>query len=259
MKHNLQNSITAAELEAAADSGPATRAESTTSSTEDNVDWTFARREAALARLGFDPTLDNLPDDDLNKLYEKITQVKTLRDHNLKSRPESSLSQADDVWSETGRPVSSDVTADDTSIDAGTSLSSPEIDTPLKDVQNQLETRLQSIVELSPDAEDLQVEKDHMEHQLRMVRVQMKRLIDARARGEEDLSALDFEPVIYSARQLRLIRRVLDKWRAHRSFSMAEVVLSSAVALKEANIIRYEIFWSIWTVCLISLFFPAKS
>ena len=90
-----------------------------------------------------------------------------------------------------------------------------------------------------PEAEDLKVEKDHMEHQLRLVKMQMKRLIDARARGETDTEAMEFEPVIYSARQLRLIRKVLDKWRAHRSFSMAEVVLSNAVLVKEANIIRY--------------------
>lgn len=111
------------------------------------------------------------------------------------------------------------------------------MDDSLKDVQNQLENRLQAIGE-STEAEDLQVEKDHMEHQLRLVRSQMKRLIDARARGETDIEIEYFEPVIYSARQLRLIRKVLDKWRSHRSFSMAEVILSSAVLLKEANIIR---------------------
>jgi kinesin family protein 1 len=66
----------------------------------------------------------------------------------------------------------------------------------------------------------------------------MKRLIDARARGEIDMEAMQFEPVIYTAKQLRLIRKVVDKWRAHRSFSMAETVLSNAVLIKEANIIR---------------------
>jgi kinesin family protein 1 len=49
---------------------------------------------------------------------------------------------------------------------------------------------------------------------------------------------VEIEPVIYSAKQLRLIRKVLDRWRAHRAFSMAEVVLSNAVMVKEANIIR---------------------
>ncbi|KAJ7229095.1 kinesin-like protein [Mycena pura] len=246
LKSNLQLSVTAAELDGGQGS-PATRPDSPTSSADGpaDMDWTFAKREAALARLGLDPTLDNLPDDDLNKLFEKITKVKTMRDHNMKPRPESSMSmshsQTDDVWSETERPFSSDAT-DDTSVDAAPSVGSPEVDGPLKDVQSQLENRLQAITESSPlVAEDLKVEKDHMEHQLRMVRMQMRRLIDARARGETDLGAMEFEPVIYGAKQLRLIRKVLDKWRAHRAFSMAEIVLSSAVMVKEANIISKEL------------------
>jgi kinesin family member 1 len=210
----------------------------------EDVDWTFAKREAAFARLGLDPALDSLPDDDLNKLYERITMVKNIRDHNLKHRPESSLSQADDVWSESGRPVLSDALTDDTSVDAGPSHGSPDADT-LKEVQNQLESqrqefesRLRAISE-SNEAEDLKEEKDHMQHQLKLVQIQMRRLLDARARGETELEAELFEPVLYSARQLRLIRKVLDKWRAHRAFSMAETVLSAAVLLKEANVIRF--------------------
>ena len=235
-KSSMYLTVSSSDLESTCDGNvsPATRPDSPVSSTDQvDVDWNFAKREAALARLGLDPSLDNLPDDDLNKLYEKITKVKTLRDHNSKSRPESSLSHADDVWSETGRPFSSDVT-DDTSVEAA---GSPEVDGNLKDVQNQLENQLQAITE-SSEADDLKVERDHMEHQLHLVRTQMKRLIEARARGDADAKLMGFEPVVYTAKQLRLIRKVLDKWRAHRSFSMAETVLSDAVLVKEANVIR---------------------
>lgn len=234
-KSQLSNTITAAELEAAS---PSTRPDSPTSSTGDvDVDWTYAKREAAFAKLGLDPTLDNLPDDDLNKLFEKITKVKTMRGHHLQPRPESSLSQADDVWSESGRPPRSEAT-DDTSLDVTASPS--QFDGALRDAQNQLESRLQAIDEgsVTTETDDLKVEKEHMQHQLRLVQTQMKRLLDARARGELDADAVAFEPVIYTARQLRLIQKVLDQWRAHRSFSMAEVVLSNAVAVKEASIIR---------------------
>lgn len=218
-----------------------TRPESTTSSADEaDRDWTFAKREAMLARLGgTDPTLDHLPDEELNKLFEKINKVKTLRGlPSSKSRPDSSLSHIDDLWSESGRHFSSDATTDDTSWDNVPSQGqrSPFVNESLKDAQHQLESRLQAISE-STEAEDLQVEKDHMQHQLQMVQTQMRRLLDARARGETDLEA-PFEPVIYSARQLRILRRVLDKWRAHRSFSMAEVVLSNAVLIKDANVIR---------------------
>ncbi|KAI0253043.1 kinesin-like protein [Lactifluus subvellereus] len=240
MRSNLQFSMTAADLES--------RPDSPTSSTGEfeGVDWTFAKREAALARLGLDPALDSLPDEDLNKLYERITMVKNIRDHNLKHRPESSLSQADDVWSESGRPFSSDVLTDDTSVDAGPSRGSPDVDA-LKEVQNQLETQRQEFesrlqaISGSTEAEDLKEERDHMQHQLKLVQMRMRRLLDARARGETELEAEPFEPALYSARQLRLIRKVLDKWRAHRSFSMAESVLSAAVLMKEANIISKEL------------------
>lgn len=239
-RSNMHLSVSAADVEG--DSvPPSTRPESRASSADEaDVDWNFARREAALARLGLDPALDNLPDEDINRLFERITKVKSMRDHNSKPRPESSLSVRDDIWSESGRPFSSDATTDDTSLEAGASHGTPDVDGPLKDVQYQLESRLQAITE-SSEAEDLKVEKDHMEHQLKMVQQQLKRIINARARGESEEGVMHFEPVIYTARQLRLIRKVLDKWRAHRSFSMAEAVLSNAVLVKEANIISKEL------------------
>lgn len=234
-------SISAADLENASTSGLVTRPDSPASDSVGDVDWTYAQREAAYARLGLDPALDSLPDEDLNKLFERITKVKTLRDHNSKpSRPESSLSQADDVWSEFGRPFSSDALTDDTSVENGQSHGSPEIN----ELQGQLEaqkveyeSRLQAITE-SSEAEDIKVEKDHMEHQLKLVHKQMRRLLEMRAHGATEVDFVAFEPVIYSAKQLRLIRKVLDRWRTHQSFSMAEMVLSNAVLIKEANVIR---------------------
>ncbi|KAJ3754572.1 kinesin-like protein [Lentinula raphanica] len=245
MKSNLQLSVSAGDLVTAPESSPATRPESPASSIDaDDVDWTFAQREAAFARLGLDPTLDSLPDDDLNRLFEKVTKAKTFREHHLKSRPESSLSQADDVWSESGRPLPSEAATDDTSLEVPTtSHHSPGLgDGTLRDVQDQLESRLEAMTtENSQEAEDLKLEKEHMEYQLKMVKLKMQRMVDARSRGEMDLEQVDIEPEIYSAKQIRLLRKVLDKWRAHRSFSMAEVVLSKAILLKEANVISKEL------------------
>ncbi|KAI0034403.1 kinesin-like protein [Vararia minispora EC-137] len=249
LRSGLHTSITAEELEALKNAD-STRPSSPASSEGDpaDVDWTYAKREAALARLGLDPALDSLRDEDLNKLYERITMVKSFREQASRPRPESSLSQADDVWSESGRPFSSDAT-DDTSVDAGPSHGSPDgaghhadgLKESLENQRHEFESRLHAITEAGAEAEDLKEEKEHMEHQLRLVQLHMKRLLDARARGETELDGEIFEPVLYSARQLRLIRKVLDKWRAHRSFSMAETVLSNASLLKEANIISREL------------------
>ncbi|KAF8659518.1 hypothetical protein AX16_001817 [Volvariella volvacea WC 439] len=282
-KSNLQISTTAADLENVfGESGNATPGgdplPTSPSSSEGgiaDVDWQFAKREAAFAKLGLDPALDSLPDDDLNVLFEKITKVKTLRDHShgasisgsipgvaaiaaRLARPESSLSQADpsagsDVWSDvagagggSGRFAAGVFSPIDAMTNSGTD------DTSLAEHQDgmgfdgHLRNRLQDITPsrdesvVSAEAEDLKAEKDHMEHQLKLFKTQMKRLIEARSRGEE-LEGMEYEPVIYSAKQLRLIRKVLDRWRAHRSFSMAETVLSSAVLVKEANIISKEL------------------
>jgi len=222
---------------------PITRPDSPISTFAD-VDWNFAKREAALRLAGLDP--DNMPDEELDQLYERITKVKTLREHRFKPRPDSSmsLSQLDDVWSEMGRPVaSSEILTDDTSLIDGGGTHEEQ----MKEMQGQLEaqraefeSRLQSIGE-GTEAEDLKVEKEHMQHQLTLVQAQMNRLLEMRSRGAIDEHVEVFEPVIYTAKQLRLIRKVLDKWRAHRSFSMAETVLSSAVLVKEANVLRYVV------------------
>ena len=197
---------------------------------------------------GLDPSLDNLPDEDLNKLFERITKVKSMRDggtiksaHSL-ARPESSLSQLDDVWSEgygSARPFSSETLTDDTSVDnGGGGHENGDMQIQLEAQRVEFESRLQAIVE-STEAEDLKIEKQHMEQQLKTVRAQMKRMVELRARGKEDADFEPFEPVIFSARELRLIRKVLDRWRSHRSFSMSEIVLSHAVLLKEANVLRF--------------------
>lgn len=209
---------------------------------EPDFDWTFAQREAALARLhGLDPGLDSLPDEDLNKLFDRISKLKEsreIRDQSVKlGRPESSMSGVEDMWSEYGRPVSNDTSTDDTSVhgaidgDAG-----PDLQTQLDTQKPEFEARLQSIHE-SSESDDLRAEKDYMEAQLKLVQSQMKRLLDSRARGDMP-DPTPFEPSIYTARQLRLVRKALERWRAHRSFAMSECVLSNAVLVKEANVIR---------------------
>ncbi|KDN48024.1 hypothetical protein RSAG8_03040, partial [Rhizoctonia solani AG-8 WAC10335] len=239
-KSSMHITMTAADLEALGQPSPSTRPDSPSSDADVDHDWNFALREAALARLhGLDPGLDSLPDEDINKLYDRITKLKTARDHTSKGRPESSLSHADDVWSESGRPAPSDLT-DDTSLEAS------GVESSLRDMQTHLgdyEARLGALAEVNEVEEDLRAEKEQMEHAFQVVKNQMKRLLDIRAKGlaatEDDLKP--FEPQIYTARQLRLIRKVLDKWRSHRSFSMAETVLSNAVTIKEANIISKEL------------------
>jgi kinesin family protein 1 len=242
-KSSLHISVSAADLAAASSGSPGPGDSPTSSDGPGDVDWKFAKREAQLARLGLDPALDNLPDEDINKLYEKITKVKSLRD--TKSRPESRMSTSitDDLWSESGRLLPSDTLTDDTSVDAWAGMPSQGFTSPSETPLRELHMPLESLdpIEESSEADDLKEEKEHMERQMKIVKAQMKRLLDARARGEPTEEMEVVEPVIYTAKQLRLIKKVLDRWRAHRSFSMAETVLSNAVVIKEATIISKEL------------------
>lgn len=251
VRSTLQTSISAADIESAESTPgpPLTAIPDDEGEDVEDADWVYAQREAALARLhGMDPGLESLPDEDLNKLFDRITKLKTQRgrdsirrpDSAFGFRPESSLgfadsamSLTDDVWSDViGRPAYTDNT-DDTSMETD----SPGME-ELEATKAEFEQRL-STLEESDQAEDLKIEKDHMEQQLKMVQNQMKRLMELRAKGATEEAFEMVEPTIYTARQLRLIRKVLDKWRAHRAFSMAEAVLSGAVLVKEANVLRY--------------------
>lgn len=227
-----------------------------TNSSEPYFDWTFAQREAALARLhGLDPGLESLPDDDLNKLFDRISKLKEsreVRDQSVRlGRPESSMSGVEDMWSEYGRPVSNDTLTDDTSVHGvNEGDAAADLQAHLDTQKLEFEARLRAIHE-SSESDDLKLEKDYMEAQLKLVQSQMKRLLGIRARGDvPDMTP--FEPSIYTARQLRLIRMVLEQWRAHRSFSMSECVLSNAVLVKEANVIRYSLHFHRHSVPLTS-------
>ncbi|EJU06137.1 kinesin-like protein [Dacryopinax primogenitus] len=245
----MHQSISAADLAAEGING-SPRPETPDSAAGDDVaevDWTYAKREAALVHLnGQGEGFESLPDDDLNKLYHEISKVKNLREY-AKSRPESSLSHVEEIWSD-GRPPPSEIT-DDTSVEpnGGTSHGSPSMEDQPRDAQVHLEhqraefeERLNAMADTT-QTEDLEIERDHMQLQLKLVQNQMKRLMELRKTGASTVDFVPMEPVLYSARQLRLIRKVLDKWRSHKSFSMAESVLSNAVIVKEANVLSKEL------------------
>lgn len=176
--------------------------------------WTFAKREAVLARLGLDPMLDNLPDEDFNKLFDKISKVKTMRGHGgPKSWPGPGLSHVDDIWN-IGWLFSSDAT-DDSSWDAAQSCGSPQIDKPLKDVQNQLGSCLQAITKSSTEAEDLQMKK----------RPHATPIEIGSKSNETPYWRSCSRRHWHRSGALRLIHKVLDEWRAHHAFSMAEAVV----------------------------------
>jgi len=220
------------------------------------VDWSYARRELALARLnGQDPALDHLRDEDLDKLFDDVrlkaqpdlcshtSVTDTLRSfpprsqlqkvRTLRKRPESRMSLGDDLWS---RHQSSNFT-DDTSFGpngtsnpwdeaAGDDLAddaAPELDADsLDDLGARLARYQAQLPALA--AADSAIEKAQLEHAVAAMAQEVKRLQSERAQGTHAQEELTFRPEAFSAQTIRLAKMILDRWKACNTLSLAEKV-----------------------------------
>ena len=248
----------------AGSSSPATRPESPEDGTP--IDWSYARREAVVARLnGKDVNLDKLKDDELNRLYSDILKVRHSRTGSSVvsgDRPESRMSFMDSVTedgdddddddgasdSPLGRPFSGSTwstgqtSLGDTTLTLG---NAPELDDRLQAVKEQYEERIKTMLD-STESDDVKAEKLKMEDKVKTLETQMrmqkqryeKRVKQLKA-GEEGDAIFDLTPL--TPEQERLARLVVAKWRRRRRVQMAEDALSQAVAIKEANVISREL------------------
>jgi kinesin family protein 1 len=210
-----------------------TRPDSPMSNADDggDVDWTYARREAALARLkGHDAAFDNLEPQELDKLLEDISRARSKRAGSNLLRPDSRLSSIDDGMSESAassrvHPYSLSTYTDDTSID------------PWSHGGAGSEWGSRAREPSAPATPDPDVTVDG-QTQERMLRLKVKEYEEQLSR----LTAADPDaPVVYTPEQRELLARVLIKWRGRTKVSMAEDVLANAVLLKEANVISREL------------------
>lgn len=191
---------------------------------EGNVDWTYARREAALTAVhGQNVDFDALSEDDLEKLYEDITRARSKK-VGASWRPDSRLSSFDDNTSETAsselRPYSLSAYTDDTSLDPWNA----HLDTPvLRDAPE------------TPDSEQETQETLDLRKQVKDYEEQIEKLA-----SQNHVNGLDL-PISYTPYQKELIRKTLTQWKKRTNVAMAEVILSNAVLLKEANVISREL------------------
>ncbi|CAG8760785.1 5873_t:CDS:2, partial [Gigaspora rosea] len=185
------------------------------------------------------------------RLMDDLKKIANAR----KIRPESRQSQSGDFDDN-----SSDKTA---SISNYESLDRPdtpsmEFEAKLTDMQQQFDMQKQEYEEKikqmetsNLEADELRAEKKQMEEKLKMVQEEMTRLLEVQAQEHQkmkqrfsDTSHGEYtyppDPP-YTEEQLRLIKMALTKWRRQRFVQMAEVILSNAVILKEANIISKEL------------------
>ncbi|TXT11932.1 uncharacterized protein COLE_02342 [Cutaneotrichosporon oleaginosum] len=200
------------------------------------MDWTAARREAA--------DIEALGDRDLDKLFDDIVKVRTLR-----GRPDSRL----DLTAEIESRLLANSIADD-SVDNNPWEGQLGNGSPLA-MENGSESRDQvtegtestSRSEASPAARfsamsglsDESLEQQFMTKQLRTLALEVKRIraqaAVSRARGE----AMSEEEE-WSMPQTVLVRKAVEKWKQLRNFVMAEQLLHLAADVREANIIARQ-------------------
>ncbi|KAM0745754.1 kinesin-like protein [Meredithblackwellia eburnea MCA 4105] len=244
-------------------SSPITRPQSPESNTP--IDWSYARREAVVARLnGTNVNLDKLKDEELNKLYSDILRVRHSRTGSSVAsgeRPESRMSFLDSVTedgddddesggSQSERPFSGSTwSTGQTSLgDTTVTLGGPaELDDRLSAVKEQYEERLKTMADSAMEAEEVKVERNFMEQKVKNLEKQMKaqkqryesRVKQLKAGTGEVDAFFDSPPM--TEEEERLAIAAVAKWRRRRRVRMAEDALSQAVAIKEANVISREL------------------
>ncbi|ORY20865.1 P-loop containing nucleoside triphosphate hydrolase protein [Naematelia encephala] len=201
----------------------------------DLMDWSAARREVA--------DIEKLGDQDLDRLFDDIIKVRTQR-----KRPESRPDLAAELES---RFITTSQTEDSLDTYAnpwapaqGTTMTSISINTPVLLESDRLEPVIASErtvpepdleVTYDPKAEDAALEQQHMTKQLKTLAQEVKRM-RSQAAAAKALEDVTFEPAAWTARELRLVRHAVDKWRNLRSYKIAEEILTLAVSVREANV-----------------------
>lgn len=184
------------------------------------IDWNYARREAVLNYYATESNFGGLKDEELEKLYDDITKIRNSRRTQSENRTENE---------------------DDDSFTTRDSFRNSSATTMIEDGAESVCTDL-SIAQSDALEEKIKQEKERMKKELD----NQKRIYEAKIhRMSRQYSQHQTDPILnepaFTPEQIETIKKVLHKWRKLRTVDMAEVVLTHAVMLKEANIISREL------------------
>ncbi|KAI9318181.1 hypothetical protein BX666DRAFT_2026588 [Dichotomocladium elegans] len=181
------------------------------------IDWNYARREAVLKHYANESNFGDMKDEDLEKLYDDITRIRNSR----RIRSESRNGPDNDDDDSSGDSYRNSVAA--TILGDGLESVCTE-----STAQSELEEKFRA------EKEKLQKELNEQKRNFEAEITRMSRQFSQKFNNTT-------RPSGYSEAQLALLRKVIDHWRKLRYVKMAEVVLTSAAMLKEANIISREL------------------
>ncbi|KAF8467730.1 hypothetical protein BDZ91DRAFT_722979 [Kalaharituber pfeilii] len=264
-RHHHNNSISQdtipERLESDADSSRPDSPAPVPSNTKD-IDWSFARREAAHSWLGESARIATLSDDELDILLEEMQRVKAIR----KGRPDSRLESVDDdMESVMSYPVrekyASTATLDDMSLDTVLTMPSTpqqgeveermrlvreEMQVQLEQQKVEYQEKLKAAEEANVEIEEIRAEKARMEESLATAREEMQRELERqREEFESRLEEISLMPKkkredILTEREQKLAKETVRHWKKRKFVHMAECILQNAAVLKEAQIMSNE-------------------
>jgi kinesin family protein 1 len=190
------------------------------------MDWNYARREAVLNYYSTESNFGGLKDEELEKIYDDLTRVRKSR----RTRSESRTDNDDDDSSRGGSVRNS---ATPTMIEDGTE----SVATDLTFAHSEFEEKFK--VEKERMQRELDDQKRLFEAKInRMSRQYSQQTMTAATNGT--ITSSSSSPTLSDAQQ-KLLSNVVNRWRRLRHVAMAEVVLTNAMILKEANIISREL------------------
>ncbi|KAG2230512.1 hypothetical protein INT48_008317 [Thamnidium elegans] len=179
------------------------------------MDWNYARLEAMRNHYSSETNFSGLKDEEIEKLYDDIGRIRQSR----RTRTDSRADFDDDDFSSNGHRLSTAATmVDDGSICTDTTIVAPEkIQEKIKDVKEK-------------HRKELDLQRSFYE-------AKIHRMSSMHASDNTNMAEMS----IYSPRQIKLVQNVFQRWKRIHHVTMAEVVLTNAVLLKEANIISREL------------------
>lgn len=193
--------------------------------TSEPMDWNYARLEAVKNHYS-EANFSSLNDEDIEKLYDDIGRIRNIRkirsDSRTGSRADSRADFFDDdesASSSLNRLSLAATVVDDGSVCTDSTLQSPlpneKYYEKMKDVQEKYK-------------KELDMQRSFYEAKLNRMS-SMHMLV-----GNNN-------PKSYSYQQQQLIKKVFQHWKGIHYVTMAEVVLTNAASLKEANVISREL------------------